>query len=193
VTRAHSGQVAMRAISSVKRCGSGAYPSAASSLTTSPAGPVSPAISSSMSSAVMAPFDDDPLLETLMSSSFGIAAIVAPASIPNNILASRGTFPRDRVFVSMSTMDRMSSKPTSCLGEPHLAPIATTPFGVPYLIGPGLASPGETSPAIDTQMGCSCISKDWARLSLANNPFEYLSTSSSQDVSRGEAEVIIPR
>jgi hypothetical protein len=74
------------------------------------------------------------------------------------------------VFVPMSTMNGLASNPTSC----------------PYLIGTGPASPGKTSRAIDSQMGCSCTSKAWARLSLANSPFENLSFSSARDVFPGE-------
>ena len=92
--------------------------------------------SDARSSGSIAPFGDAPLLF----SSLAMPRIVGPASAPSNILASRRIFERDRVFVSMSTMDRMSSNPTSCLGEPQLASIGTAPIGVPYLIGPGQVS-----------------------------------------------------
>jgi len=55
-------------------------------------------------------------------------------------------------------------------------------IGVPYLIGTTSPSRGKTSPVIDTQMECSSMSRDWARLSLANTPFENLSISSTRDV-----------
>jgi hypothetical protein len=122
-----------------------------------------------------------PLLEPLRCGSFGIPQIVARNSDPGG------------VFVPMSTMDRMSSNPTSCLGEHQLAATGTGCERLGYLIGAGVASPGKTSRVIDPQMGCSRISKDWRRLALANTPFENLSVPSIRDVFPGELVVKDPR